>query len=133
MISWLLVLIATGSSLGAVSTADEAAEASIAEFAHILKAPFLLRFRVAGFVMAANIRPGMTNEETDAIMGKLLIDEGQFFPTGGWFGLRHYGFSMSYRRDKDGTWRFYDVVISLRASGSRYSERYRLFMRNPTR
>jgi hypothetical protein len=55
--------------------------------------------RIQGRLIGARLRPGMSAEEADRVVGSLVIDEGQFYATGSWTGNRRYGLRTYSRFD----------------------------------
>src|SRR5262245_42823767 len=60
--------------------------------------------RLKGCLIAVQLRPGMTAEEADRIIGHLMVEEGQFFPWGCWMVFRRYGFEVTEGPNVSGQW-----------------------------
>jgi len=66
--------------------------------------------RVRGIVLASQVRPGMTAEEADKVIGNLTVEEGQFNDSGIHMVFKSYGFEVTETRNQAGRW----IVRSVR-------------------
>ena len=78
---------------------------------------------LVGRVLGTLIRPGMTGEQVDRIVGEMQVDIGQFGPGNrGWFGYSRYGLIISWAGDDSDprkSWRVRKVSYCSQRNGER--------------